>query len=252
MTHLEPTRLRPNVDHRDLYLWIVRDFETAWNAVAALPEGKDQGRGNVMFGRQAMGLLEWAVRVAQSDSSGRALNDFARSLAEAEPRYFTVLPGACVPEGGELVLPSLPGSEPGTQLLSAMFDLIRHGGAHQYQQITVDLGDGHWVMSLTGAAPEMTLERALSERARDQSHLGFGRAGDTVFMVVRPEMLLLDFKRAIDHSGLLRRGDLGFKHLGRPRNARQRLYSFNTEALSGALRGGGHVRVGIRGVTDAV
>lgn len=44
-----------------LYRFIVADFEGAWNALASY--STPCGRGNFMFARQAMSLLEWAARL---------------------------------------------------------------------------------------------------------------------------------------------------------------------------------------------
>ena len=64
---------------------VIEDFETAWNAVADLPDPA-AARGNFMFGKQAMVLLELAARACKSDPTGAAIVDFAAKLRTREPR----------------------------------------------------------------------------------------------------------------------------------------------------------------------
>jgi hypothetical protein len=57
----------------------------------------------------------------------------------------------CSTVTAEFILPYI-GSTSGDSLLTALFDLIRHGLVHQYQQIVVHLNDEkHFYISLTGA-----------------------------------------------------------------------------------------------------
>ena len=58
-----------NASERDIYRYIVADFESAWDSVARSPGGR--GRGNYLFARQAMTLLEFAGRLAFADSAAR-------------------------------------------------------------------------------------------------------------------------------------------------------------------------------------
>ena len=51
-----------NLSVDDVHLFITVDFMDSWNSLAANPD-KKIGRGNFMFGRQAMNLLEFAVRL---------------------------------------------------------------------------------------------------------------------------------------------------------------------------------------------
>jgi len=164
--------LPPNMDTRDLYAAIVNDFESAWDAIARDPTAT--GGGNFMFARQAMTLLEWASRLCMEDASGTALRELGDVLRGREPRYFTRLPAPCA-DCSEFSLPFDPSSPLQVQLLWALFDLVRHGGAHQYQQITAELQDGtYFGVSATGVVlgevPSYTLKRAKGDRAK---HLGY-------------------------------------------------------------------------------
>lgn len=72
-----------------LYSFARNDFRVAWDAVANIEA--QVSRGNFMFGREAVGLLELACRVCATDRTGAALRDFADALEGIEPRYFTAM-----------------------------------------------------------------------------------------------------------------------------------------------------------------
>lgn len=54
----------------------LRDFLGAWNSIAANPD-TSIGRGNFMFGRQAMSLLEFVALLCKSDPTQKALRFFS-------------------------------------------------------------------------------------------------------------------------------------------------------------------------------
>ncbi len=230
----------PNMTVDEMYRAIVFDFEASWAALAA----HGSGGGNFMFGRQAMTLLEWACRLSATDSSGAGLSALTEALRGVEPRYFTVMPGPCrIP--GDFVLPHDPASGADRMLLSLIFDLVRHGGAHQYQQITAALSDGYLVVSMTGTTRGFTLDVAARNRG---AHLGVGTDSwedgkPIVYIMVRPELLFLDVKAAIETSGLLQRG-LSFDHLrrGGPDEKKAR-YSYDCLAVRTSLEVADHDRV---------
>jgi hypothetical protein len=232
----------PNLPPSKLHDFIVSDFEGAWDAVAAtLPPG----RGNFMFARQAMLLLEWAARYCGGKAA--PLDALSRSLLTIEPRYFTALPGLCA-DNREFVLPYDPRRGPReAQLLWALFDLIRNGGAHQYQQILVRLPGGRlFGIQLCGVQHRLTASR------RSPKHLGYvrNRYGHTVIHVC-PNVLFLDIKQAIHASGLLNRKRLRFAYLQRPHTTsvkgktinRGPFYAFGSSALKRALDQGHHPRL---------
>jgi hypothetical protein len=121
------------------------DFETAWNAVAAVPMAPNQGRGKFLFANQAMILFEWACQLCAGDSTGAALVALGRELHTLRPTYFTSLPITLdVTAAGNIALPresGVPDSHT-RPLLWLLFDLIRNGLAHQYQQLVLRLDDG--------------------------------------------------------------------------------------------------------------
>jgi len=181
-----------------------------WNSVALNPTARS--RGNFMFARQAMTLLEWSSRLACSDTSGLALPRFSAELCLEDVRYFAPLPKPCANVSG-FELPFV-GPNPQSQLLWALFDLIRHGQAHQYQQIIVDLKDSqHFTVGLTGPGYQQTLG---SVPVSQDNHLCIRKeSGGDLSLVVRPDVLFENVKAAVERSGLLGAG-LSFPHLTRP------------------------------------
>jgi hypothetical protein len=189
-----------------------------------------------MFARQAMILLEWAARLAADDRTGGALLAFSCELQKIEPKYFTQLPGGA-PRPKEFLLPTVAPVNPERQLIWALFDLIRNGQAHQYQQIPVWLRDGKALsIALSGATFGFQLATAQSRR---KEHLGYkGDSSGNVWLLVRTDLLFLDLKDAVERSALLKRG-LSFAHLVRP-GPGDAYYQFDSIALKAALAAGGH------------
>ena len=214
-----------------------QDFRDAWNALAKIPEAR--ARGNFMFAREALALLELASRVSGEDPSGQAIHDLSNGIEQIEPRYFTPLPApAHWPK--DFDLPSSPTRGPREQqLLCVIYDLVRHGQAHQRQQIMVETTDSKtFGISLTGAAYGRLLDTRLAH-GRPPEHLSLlqGDVGD-VFIVLCPEVLFLDLQTALDATGIFQRG-FAFTHLvrGRPRKPQ---YAFTAADAYQALQSCGH------------
>ena len=209
-----------------LLSFIEGDFESAWDSVAAaaLTTGN---RGNFMFARQAMLYLEIACRLCMADNSRAAIAEFSERLSERDPNYFRSLPRACGPKVRDFMLPSLRG-EPRRELIGLLFDLVRNGQAHQYQQITVALSDGgEFFVGLSGAAPDRFLSTTFAN-GRPTEHLKAGvLPAGTLYLNVRTDVLWHDLKEAIRASRLLSRG-LGFNYL-------ERTYELSTRELRDAL-----------------
>jgi len=216
---------------------IIGDFRDAWDALAARQGSLH--RGNFLFARQAMTLLEVACRLCHSDVKGEALQEFSRELAQRDKRYFTPLPGPCGTYGPEFYLPS-QSSGPPSELIFALFDLIRNGQAHQYQQIRARLADGKdFQFSLTGADYGFPLSQTFAQ-GRPSSHLSAWRDGEgDLWMKVRTDVLFLDICEAFYGAGLLDRG-LTFKHLSRPSDGKRKHYQFSSADLESHLQNGGH------------
>jgi hypothetical protein len=133
--------------------------------------------------------------------------NFSSELHKIEPKHFTPLPASCATTK-EFILPHT-GDKSGKTLLWPLFDLIRHGLAHQYQQIIVGLNDGkHFYISLTGVDYGRYLDVATNLQ-RPREHLGytFDKDGD-LGLKIYPDSLFLDFEQSINKSGV-RSGEMG-------------------------------------------
>jgi hypothetical protein len=236
----------PDLPPSEIVKFIIGDFEDAWDAVAGTPpkpqaDGSNGlSRGNFMFSRQATTLLEVACRLCFSDPSGAAIKDFTDEIERRDRRYFTPLPGTCwSPQNPvEFHLPSRS-TPPYADLLAALFDVIRNGQAHLYQQIRAQLSDSRdFAVCLTGAEHGLVLSRSLAG-GRPAQHLRTRSIGGDLVMDVRPDVLFLDIRDALRGANLLARG-LNLIYLERPRNAKSPHYKFTGADLEAGLRAGGH------------
>jgi len=226
---------------RTIVEFIANDFASAWDAIAHLPGPLP--RGNFLFAKQAMVLLEVASRLCASDDNGKALKDFGEAIQSREARYFTELPGPCweprssEKKPAEFRLPSRT-ENPSHELLAALFDTIRNGQAHQYQQIRAQLTDGKsFQVSLTGAEHKAYLRKTFAN-GRPSSHLRLtvDQDGD-LSIAVLPQVLFLDIRDSVQETRLVDRG-LTLSYLSR--KGAGGYYSFDSGALICALRAGGH------------
>ena len=217
---------------------IIGDFEDTWEALAAKSD-PNLHRGNFLFALLAVILLEVACRLCHSDSKDQALSRFSDELEKRDSRYFTEFPGSCWSprDPPEFYLPSR-GPNQESQLIAALFDLIRNGQAHQYQQIRVQLKDcRNFRFALTGAAYGRSLSQ-ISTHERYDEHLRVCKdeSGD-LWMKVRTDVLFLDIRDAIRDADLLN-GDLTLKHLSRSSGGKH--YQFSSGDLESRLQSGGH------------
>ena len=222
-----------------LISFIVGDFEAAWDSLAA--NAKAENRGNFMFALHSMVLLEVACRVCASDATGDALRAFSQQLATRDPRYFTALPGSCAKGPSDFTLPHL--SDPVRELLPALFDLVRNGQGHQYQQIRVQLTDGvDFQVAISGAESGAFLTQTLAN-GRPADHLAFfGGSGKDLWLKLRTDVLFLDVRDSIVAADLPNRQKFAIDHLERPRH--QREYQFSARDLERAFKTGGHSSAG--------
>src|SRR5207249_3509317 len=145
--------------------------------------------------------------------------------------YFARLLGACCRTSG-FTLPN--DGAPETELLGALFDLLRNGHGHQYQQVMAHLsGGGDLVLSVAKVVGPARISE-LSSASRS-GHLVFERAGPDMVLRVRPDLLFLDFRGAITRARLTERG-LPFAHFERTSG---KLYGFTVADLEQALERGG-------------
>lgn len=205
-----------NLTVDEVYDFISKDFIGAWDSVAS-NASKDIGRGNFMFSRQAMILREFACRLYGSDSKIRT--QFSTQLKNIEPKYFTRLPSPCA-DPKEFTLPHLR-NQSGDLLLWALFDLIRNGLAHQYQQIIVVLKNRKkFFIELSGAKQGRHLDTV--RKSRHAGHLDYyiDKDGD-IGVRIYPDQLFLDIEQAIQQSQLLSKRRR-FRHLRRPIGKKRR------------------------------
>lgn len=217
----------------EVFDFITGDFRSAWNALAEIPETIAGHRGNFMFALQAMILLEWVCRLSSDDAN--ALQDFSKALKQIEPGYFTQLDTG-IPSPREFSPPGI-GPDPLKNLLSVLWDLIRNGNVHEYQDIFVTLTDGrHWALGLLGVKYKCSLA-ALSKERSSLRHLTYclNHAGDLT-LTVHPGALFLDIFGAVRNANLLSRG-LVLKPLVRPRDGKG--YQLDSGQLERSLQKGG-------------
>jgi hypothetical protein len=199
-----------NLAPEEMYKFIVKDFNDVWDSVAKNKNEKI-ARGNFLFGMHSMILLEFICRLCSTDQSEKAIKDLSIALNKIQCKYFIEIPKKCVPSL-HFNLPTI-GDSKNDNLLSILFDLIRNGLAHQYQQIIVDLNDDkHFYIKLTGSNFGSYLK---SSRSQSINHLAYRRdEEDDLELTVYPNILFLDLTDAIDNSGVLKR-NLQFGYLSR-------------------------------------
>jgi len=214
-----------------LFSFIIGDFEWAWRAVSGLT-GTGISRGNFLFARSALLLLEIISRICASDKTGKALSEFSSALDSQDPRYFLELPGQVMGRSTEYTLPSRNGT-PEKEMIGCIFDLIRNGHAHQGVQISASLSDGSLLgFSITGADNGTSVEKISgSERI---NHLSISnKRKDEIWVMFHPNVMFYDLRSAILISDLLRLG-LNIDFLTRPR-ANSNYYNFSAEEMRKAL-----------------
>jgi hypothetical protein len=236
------TNLKPD----EIYRFIISDFEGAWDSLASNPK-QNVGRGNFMFARQAMSLLEFAARLYGNNTNIHS--KFSNDLENIDQKYFMSLPSPCV-LNTDFVLPHT-GDSSGRILLWALFDLIRHGLAHQYQQIVVALNDLKIFYVSFPIGAEYNKHLSVSKCSRLSNHLALSIDNDGDLKVsVYPDTLYLDIKYAIESSGLLKQG-LSFPYLSRPivrrlslpRSNGIKFYDFDLKSLEKCLVAGNHMKL---------
>jgi hypothetical protein len=224
---------------QEIFDFITGDFEDAWNAMAMVPTATTAPwrlthRCNYLFGMNAMVFLEWTCRLCKSDPTGQALSDFSNELNAVEPRYFTQIPGQCW--NARFNLPSV-GNLPGnTLLLSMIFDLLRNGLVHRYEQIIVPLQGGDLAIALLGAEPSQWL-RTISYRA---SHLSYLVSNADIVIRVHPGVLFLDLKEAFERANLAGAARNLTPEVFQRGGANKADFQFTATQLEHALTSAGH------------
>jgi hypothetical protein len=225
------------------FTFLCSDFESCWDALAQT-KTPTQGGGNFMFARQAMALLELCCRVAAADETGGTLSEFGSALAGIDGRYFTKVPGR-VPAPRQFRLPRLADTDStDAQLLEVLYDLVRQGHAHLYQQIPVRMSDGGlFGIALTGVDRGAFLS-SMTVQNRPRDHLSLRVREGEAWLVAIPAALYLDLRDAAIEARVFGRNLLP-KYFTRPgAGKRAEDYGFTTGELLGVLCQAGHPIIG--------
>ena len=209
-----------NLEPEEMYNFIVSDFIDVWDSVANNSKEKI-ARGNFLFGIQATIFLEFICRLCSDDKTGKALKDFSTELKKIQSKYFNRVTQKCVKL--DFTLPKIEETN-NDPLLSILFDLIRNGLSHYYQQIIVDLNDGkHFYIKLTG--PKFGYY-FINSRSQHKAHLDYSMDSDgDLELTVSPNILFLDLRDAVMNSKILKR-NLQFKFFDRPQKNQETTRKF--------------------------
>jgi hypothetical protein len=177
-----------------LLTFFLGDFESMWEVFAKNED--ERPRCNFAFGLLAMTLLELVCHCCRQDK--QALQEFTEALDARDRRYFWRLPKPFPGDTGYMKLPAVRGVPHKEQLLSALFDIVRNGQAHQYHQMFVELQDGGFGVGLTGAPKGALLTNAETPEARrDHLSMEFDLAEQVLALKLRPDVLFCDLRYAI-------------------------------------------------------
>lgn len=212
----------PNLSPETIYRIITGDFKSLWDSLA-LNKNPSNG-GNFALGLLDMILLEFIATYCKGDKSGKTMNVFSTELNSIDPKYFAEIPNFSASKRiKKLKLPSRSGSY--NELIHILFDLIRNGQAHHYQQILVDLKDKRLVVTISGRVGvpgrlEGLLLREAGELNQRKGHLEITYGQKCLFISFRPEIFFLDITKTVEKSGILTK-KLVFSHFP----ARTQIYS---------------------------
>jgi len=131
-----------------IFKFITGDFQVAWKAIT-----KAGGGCNYILGLQAMIFLEWIMNICKLNETGKAHKRFFEKLNVLDQRYFVPLPAPYRNNPPSLFPSPINGVPKGQVFLVMLFDLVRNGTAHSYDQIAF-LADGkHLLAKMLGARP---------------------------------------------------------------------------------------------------
>ncbi|HEY1339422.1 MAG TPA: hypothetical protein VGF59_18040 [Bryobacteraceae bacterium] len=234
-----PTVPSGHLEASTVFRFLVEDFASVWDALVAGSEPPESG-ANFALGLMAGVLLELCCRIAGSNPHHYA--QFSERLGQQEPRYYSEVPFVTeLPK--RFKLPAGPKVPANRQLLPVIFDLLRHGQAHQYQQMVARLADAKvFGIQLTGAErrQESPSYESLMRppRARPADHLAIDCtvAPGNVWLRVHPEVLFKDIELAARMSSLLS-GVLQLDYLRPP------AFEATSEEILKALESAGHPKL---------
>jgi hypothetical protein len=190
----------PNLAPKEIYNFITGDFEQFWNALSSI--SGSISRGNFAFALLDMILVEFISRFCKQDSTGVLLRNFSNCLYSIDKRYFGIVSGwNGLKSSNEFTIPFK--SQEGKEILCLMFDSIRNGEAHQYQQIIAELQDSILLIRISGADYGLNLAGNISRSGHLDGQLSQNSEKKILLIQFRPEVMFLDLKRAVECSQLL-------------------------------------------------
>jgi hypothetical protein len=180
-----------------IFKFITGDFETAWKAITS-----DGGGGNYLLGLQATIFLEWIMNICKLDKTGAAHKEFFKQLEVLDQRYFVRLPGPYRDKTPSFFPSPIRGVPKSQVFLVMLFDLIRNGTAHSYDQVAI-LADGkHYLPKLLGVRPGQSLDSV--EAKYRKRHLTSESDPDGVVTTIHAGIFYLDLKKAFNKAHLSR------------------------------------------------
>jgi hypothetical protein len=204
-----------NLPPESIYQFIKGDFTSLWDSLALNKNPSNEG--NFTFALLGMILLEFIATYCKIDKSGGKIKDFSEKLRSIDPRYFREFP-AFKPSKRirKLGLPTISGES--NEFVHILFDLIRNGQAHHYQQTIVDLQDARFEVSISGRIGvqgrfEGLLLKEMEELLKGpqgatmrESHLNPSRGLNCIFISFLPGVFFIDITTAFEDSGILEEG----------------------------------------------
>jgi hypothetical protein len=206
-----------------LLQYCISDYSSLWNALAQFPVSDFKGHGNYYFAKQSMLFLELVSRMATNS----LLETYSRALKNRNDDYFLqfafddyskqgkrIVTTGFLERDGDMKLPFEPTAPEQPILLWFMFDLVRNGMAHQAEQITLKVNSTESVVvGMSGVHHFGTL--FVSENERKTRRLRFRDGGTNHALDVFPEVLFLDFAKALADSKIFLKPDFRVKLIER-------------------------------------
>jgi hypothetical protein len=167
-----------------------------------------------MFALLDMILVEFISRFCKQDSTGGLLSKFSDCLYDVDKRYFGLVNGwKGLKQNSKFTIPFK--NQQGKEILCLLFDLIRNGEAHQYQQIIAELQDGIMSIRISGADFGLNLSKISSRSGHLDVQHSTNSSNPILLIQFRPEVMYLDLKRAVDCSQIFGKSTQ-FLHFSRP------------------------------------
>jgi hypothetical protein len=178
-----------------IFKFITGDFEATWKAIT-----KGGGGCNYLLGLHAMIFLEWIMNICKLDNTGKAHKKFFEELKMLDQRYFVRLPAPYRSKPPSFFPSPISGMPKAQVFLVMLFDLVRNGTAHSYDQVAF-LADGkHLLAKMLGARPHQSLDN-LEAKYRTR-HLTTESDGDGLVTTIHSGLLYLDLKKAFNDAHL--------------------------------------------------